>query len=77
MKSALVKFNNGELERPVVKLAPVFQDSIFTSENGPEILTPETPKISKKMKNKAKSETFKLKFRSIMKIYLRFRLRLQ
>ena len=33
-RSALVKFNNGDLKRPVVKLAPVFHDSVFTSENG-------------------------------------------
>ena len=33
VRSALVKFSTGDLKRPVVKLAPVFHDSVFTSEN--------------------------------------------
>ena len=40
VRSARVKMAHGELNRPVVKLAPVFYEGVSRSKTGPALLAP-------------------------------------
>ena len=45
VRSALVKTEDGKLQRPVVKLAPMFYEFVFREKTGPAMLAPVNCKI--------------------------------